>query len=162
MTGSDFARMFEFSYAAINRNLQDLSQADTLVQPDNGGNCLNWVLGHIVVARNGVLVLSGSTPVGRDHDLTIYQRGSSPDGRRQYLDLGILRGLLEEAHKRLILVLESISDAALNGPVPEAMRRPPLTGSVSDALLRLQYHEGYHNGQIGLLRRMAGKEGAIK
>jgi len=41
------------------------------------------------------------------------------------------------------------------------MNRPPLTGSVGDALIRLHYHEGYHNGQIGLLRRIAGKDGAI-
>jgi hypothetical protein len=39
---------------------------------------------------------------------------------------------------------------------------PTLIASAADALLRLHYHEGYHNGQIGLLRRLVGKEGAIK
>ena len=161
MTGSDFAKMFEFSYAAINRNLEGLSQEDSLVKPNSGGNCLNWVVGHIVVARNGVLVLAGAPRIGTGHDLTIYQRGSSPEGTDKFLDLRVLRGLLDDAHKALIPVLNAISEDALNGPVPESMRRPPLTGSVSDALLRLQYHEGYHNGQMGLLRRMAGKPGAI-
>jgi len=42
------------------------------------------------------------------------------------------------------------------------VRRPPLFGAVGQALVRLSYHKGYHNGQIGLLRRMAGKESAIK
>jgi len=35
-------------------------------------------------------------------------------------------------------------------------------GTVGDALARLCYHEGYHNGQIGIPRRLAGKEAAIK
>jgi hypothetical protein len=161
MTGSDLAWVFEFSYSMINRNLQDLSQADTLLQPDNGGNCINWVLGHIVVARNGILVLAGAAPVGSGYDLKIYHRGSSPEGTDKFLDFATLRILFDEAHQVLMPVLKSISEDALNSPVPESMRRPPLTGSVSDALLRLQYHEGYHNGQIGVLRRMAGKPGAI-
>ncbi len=55
-----------------------------------------------------------------------------------------------------------LSNDALAQPVPEQLRRPPLTGSVAEALIRLHYHEGYHNGQMGLLRRLAGKEGAIK
>ena len=58
--------------------------------------------------------------------------------------------------------MAALSDNALTSPVPGPYNRPPLTGSLGDALVRLHYHEGYHNGQIGLLRRIAGKEGAIK
>ena len=41
------------------------------------------------------------------------------------------------------------------------MRRPPLVGKMGDVLARFCYHEGYHNGRIGVLRRLAGKEAAI-
>ena len=46
-------------------------------------------------------------------------------------------------------------------PCQNSFRRPPLTGSIEAALIRLAFHESYHNGQIGLLRRLAGKGGAI-
>ena len=49
MTGNDLAKMYEFSYGAINRNLDGLSHEESLVIPEPGGNCLNWVLGHIVI-----------------------------------------------------------------------------------------------------------------
>jgi hypothetical protein len=50
MTGNEIANMYEFSYGAIKRNLDEVTNEDSLVQPPGAGNCLNWVLGHIVVA----------------------------------------------------------------------------------------------------------------
>src|SRR5208337_2223008 len=72
-----------------------------------------------------------------------------------------LRGWLADSQQQLIAALAAISEETLSLPVPEALRRPPLTGTVGEALARLAFHEGYHNGQIGLLRRLAGKPGAI-
>ncbi len=163
MTGSEIASMYEFSYGAIKRNLDDVTNEESLVQPPGAGNCLNWVLGHIVSARNTALKLAGVAPMVGEDVAAHYRRGSEPLQRGEKVpDLATLRGLLSDTQHQLVPALAALSDEALTQPVPEAMRRPPLTGSVADALLRLHYHEGYHNGQIGLLRRLAGKEGAIK
>ena len=162
MTGDDLAKMFEFSYGAIKRNLQDLTHQESVTKPEGGGNCLNWVLGHVVVTRNAILQLAGGTPVLTGENAAVYQRGSSGDDGDRFLDLATLRGLLDDSQQQLIPALAVMPDEALAGPVPEPYRRPPLTGSLGDALTRLHYHEGYHNGQMGLLRRMAGKEGAIR
>jgi NaMN:DMB phosphoribosyltransferase len=63
MTGSDLAKMFEFSYMAMNRNIEGVSHEESLVVPQPcGGNCLNWVFGHAVAARNMVLMLAGGGP----------------------------------------------------------------------------------------------------
>ena len=94
--------------------------------------------------------------------LAIYRRGSHPEGTAGFVDLATLRGWLSDTQQQLIPALAALSEEELNQLVPEEQRRPPLTGSIGDALIRLHYHEGYHNGQIGLLRRLAGKEGAIK
>ena len=163
MTGNEIANMYEFSYGAIKRNLDDVTNDESLVQPPGAGNCLNWVLGHIVAARNTVLKLAGGAPLVGDDVTAHYRRGSEPlKPGSKAPDLATLRGLLSDMQHQLVPALAALSDEALAQPVPEAMRRPPLTGSVADALIRLHYHEGYHNGQIGLLRRLAGKEGAIK
>jgi uncharacterized damage-inducible protein DinB len=163
MTGNEIAKMYEFSYGAIKRNLDEVSNEDSLVQPPGAGNCLNWVLGHIVVARDTILGLAGGAPVVGDEVAAHYRRGSDPLRPGDKVpDLATLRGLLRDSQHRLLPALAALSDEALALPVPEPMRQPPLTGSVADALIRLHYHEGYHNGQMGLLRRLAGKEGAIK
>ncbi len=163
MTGTEIANMYEFSYGAIKRNLDDVTNEESLVQPPGAGNCLNWVLGHIVTARNTVLKLAGAAPVVDEDVAAHYRRGSDPlQPDSKVPDLGTLRGLLSDTQHRLVPALAAMSDDALTQSVPEQLRRPPLTGSVAEALIRLHYHEGYHNGQIGLLRRLAGKEGAIK
>ena len=162
MNGSDLARMYEISYGAINRNLEDLSNDESLVRPERGGNCLNWVLGHIVVYRGNVLKLIGRQPVFAGDQAKPYLRGSHPDGTEHYLDLATLRGMLSDAHQELIPALSLMTEEQLARDVPEEFNRPPLAGSIGNALARLSFHESYHAGQIGLLRRIAGREGAIK
>ena len=162
MTGNDLANMYEISYGAINRNLQDVTEEQSLIQPQPCGNCLNWVLGHIVLYRGMMLKMIGGSPVLEAAQAATYQRGSKPGPDSKYLDLATLRGLLSDAHQRLIPALSAISDEELSRKVPEEFNRPPLAGPTGEALARLQFHESYHAGQIGLLRRIAGKDGAIK
>jgi len=155
--------MYEFSYFAINRNLNDLTHEDSVFIPAPSGNCINWVLGHIISARGMMLLLTGAgTPVFSEA-AAVFQRGSAAmKSGDQGVDLARLKSALEESQKQLLPALQALSDEALASPVPEKFKRPPLTGTVGQAVVTLNYHEGYHNGQIGLLRRVAGKEGAIK
>ena len=116
----------------------------------------------MLVARDMLLTLTGGAPILKDEQAEHYRRGSSPiQAGDNVLDIGTLRGLLDDSQQQLIAALAAMAAEDLAAPVPEQFRRPPLTGSVGDALVRLHYHEGYHNGQIGLLRRLAGKPGAI-
>jgi len=164
MTGQDLASMYEFSYFALNRNLNELTHDDSVFIPEPSGNCINWVLGHIISARGTMLLLSGAgAPIFTHEEAAAYQRGSAAMKEGDPgMDLALLKSALEESQKKLVPALQALSDEALAAPVPEKYKRPPLTGSVGDALTRLCYHEGYHNGQIGILRRLAGKEGAIR
>jgi hypothetical protein len=162
MNATDLVKMYEFSYGAINRNLDGVSHAESLVTPQPSGNCLNWVLGHVILSRGLLLTLTGGTPVLSGSQAELYKRGGSCGAVDGLLDLATLRGLLTDSQQQLIPGLAAMSDAALEGPLPEPHNRSPLTGSIADAFTRLHYHESYHNGQIGLLRRIAGKDGAIR
>ena len=164
MTGSEVAQIYEFSYGATQRNLDGLTHEDSMISPEPAGNCINWVLGHMVTGRGLVLMLAGASPtVLTEDEAAAYKRGSAAlsEGGNA-VDLARLKGALEETQQRLIPALQALTDAALSAEVPEEFRRPPLNGTVGQALARLSYHEGYHNGQIGILRRLAGKESAIK
>ena len=164
MTGSELAQMYEFSYGAIQRNLDGLTHDDSMLSPEPAGNCINWVLGHMVTGRGLVLMLAGASPtVLTEEEAAGYRRGSAAltEGGNP-VDFARLESALAETQQRLIPALQALSDATLSAEVPEQFRRPPLQGTVGQALARLSYHEGYHNGQIGILRRMVGKEAAIK
>jgi hypothetical protein len=164
MTGSELAQIYEFSYGAIQRNLDGLTHDDSMLSPEPAGNCINWVLGHMVTGRGLVLMLAGASPaVLTEDEAAGYRRGSAAlSSGGHAVDLARLKSAFEETQQRLIPALQALGDATLSAEVPEQFRRPPLQGSVGQALVRLGYHEGYHNGQIGILRRLAGKESAIK
>jgi uncharacterized damage-inducible protein DinB len=164
MTGSDLVTMYEFSYLAMNRNLADLTHADSVFLPESGGNCINWVLGHIISARGMMLLVTGAgTPIFSEAEAALFARGSAAlKAGDEGVHLDRLKAALEESQKKLIPALQGMGDDVLAADVPEKFKRPPLTGSLGGALARLCYHEGYHNGQIGILRRLAGREAAIK
>jgi DinB superfamily len=164
MTGSELAQIYEFSYGAIQRNLDGLTHEDSVLCPEPAGNCVNWVLGHMVTGRGLVLMLAGADgTVLSEDEAARYRRGSAAlrEGGSA-VDIARLKSAFEETQQRLIPALKALSDEALATDVPETFRRPPLMGAIGQALVRLGYHEGYHNGQIGILRRLAGKESAIK
>lgn len=164
MTGNDLANLYEFSYMALNRNLADLSHDDSIFIPEPSGNCINWVVGHIVTARGMMLLLTGvGAPIFSEVEAAVFARGSAAmKSGENAMELDRLKAALEESQKKLIPALQGLSDEFLAAEVPEKLKRPPLTGTIGDALARLCYHEGYHNGQIGILRRLAGKAGAIR
>ena len=132
MNGSDLVMMYEFSFGAINRNLEDVTHEESLVRPP-AGNCLNWVLGHIVFYRGSMLKLVGRRPVLEGEAAIPYQRGSQPDGTETYLDLATLRGMLADAHQELIPALSVLSVEELSRNVPQDPARPQPPSSIGNA-----------------------------
>ena len=135
MTGNDLAKMYEFSYGAINRNLQDLNHEDSLVSPDAGGNCLNWVLGPRGYGRGTVLMLAGANPVFTGERHVAYRRGSHPEGTEGFVDLATLRGCLDDTQQQLIPALAALSEEAL-----EPARPGRAETSAADRLHRRRAH----------------------
>ena len=155
-TSTDALKMlFGYNYAVLKKNLEGLTHEESLLQPEGGGNCLNWVLGHIVATRNQALELLHQEPIWRVEETDVYRRGSLPirDGS-QAQPLDKISADLERSQDRLVVGLTKVTAQEMNAPVGDQ--------SVGEKLFVLQFHEAYHAGQTGLLRRMAGHEGAIK
>ncbi len=75
---ADFSRMLGMENQILHQQTQDLNQADTLIQPPSGGNCMNWVLGHALENQITILqLLDGESPI-QPVDLARYQRESEP------------------------------------------------------------------------------------
>ncbi|MGD8396332.1 MAG: DinB family protein [Candidatus Eiseniibacteriota bacterium] len=155
------AKQFTFSQLVIDRNTDGMTQADSLIRPQPGGNCVNWILGHILVHRNAIHRLVGAGPAVGETESASYQRGAPPlpaDGAGA-LEIATLLEHLRQSHQTLLQRLEAL--------VPDALARQvegPTGGqeTVAIALALLQFHESYHAGQLGILRRLTGKEGALR
>ncbi len=155
MDATDLVRLYERSYMGVKLNLRDISDADSRVEPPGGANSINWVLGHLVMTRRLVLRLAGAEQVSDPELVEIYsgEEGAVFD-RRRARPLEQLVADLDASQERLVAALPRLS--------PQALAAPARNSTVADQLTFLWFHEGYHNGQLGLLRRLVGKPGVIK
>ena len=150
-------RMVDF---VLQANVAGLTQADSLVQPEADGNCLNWVVGHLVCIYNQCLRLLGQERVMGEAELKRYERGSPPiHGASEALELGDLLAAWNETVRRVDAGLASLTAERLNEPAPSPTGNPDET--VRSLMATILFHQAYHAGQTGLLRRIAGKPGAI-
>lgn len=148
-------QLFSINHRALHANVEGLSDEDALVQPKPDGNCLNWVVGHIVASREGFMALVGAGSFWDAASTERYKRGAAPIREAgEGAPLGGLLADLDRSQERLMAWLNA---------TPETTWETPLEnwGTVGKALFFFQFHEAYHVGQTGLLRRMVGKKGAI-
>jgi len=155
--------VIEAQIAALERNLRviklqtdGLSDADALIQPPFRGNCMNWIIGHILYFRSRILQTLGDTFHWSDMVIRLYQRESDPitgaaDG---ILPLSLLLRDLESIQEPLIARLRQATPDELARVIGEV-------GTVEDVVCRLVWHETYHLGQLELLRQLAGKNDKV-
>ena len=153
---------FGYSEYLFTANLAGMSEEDGLKQPLPGGNCLNWVAGHTVGARGATLELLGQErPFAKDK-YAQYERESVAVviGEGTVPLAEIMTDFLATADGLKIglagLTRERLGEKATFSPANNSEE------TVGSLMAGLAFHESYHCGQLGILRRMAGAEGAIK
>jgi uncharacterized damage-inducible protein DinB len=152
------AKQFGFVYRLTEANLEGMTPEQSLAQPSPGGNCANWILGHLTNVQNGVMQLIGEKPVWESEKLA--RAGSDPiTGPAGAIDWSPLRDHFLGSRDRCVAAISTLSEEALAESVPH-----PFGGTCSRAELlnTLAFHQAYHAGQLAVSRRIAGLEGAIK
>jgi uncharacterized damage-inducible protein DinB len=147
---------FERNVKIINMQAARLTHQDSLLQPPFRGNCLNWVLGHILVHRELILQALGTEPSLGDAMTGRYGYDSAPlceDGP-DVIKLEELLEAIQLSQERIAAALLGASASKL----AEEMRRGERTTTVAGRVFHLYFHETYHTGQTELLRQLAGTD----
>jgi hypothetical protein len=147
---------YRFTHLTLERNLEGLTDPEALVAPAPGGNCVNWLVGHILLTRDRVHALLDLLPAWEASlpSSEPYRRGSHgplPDG---VSTLAVLRAARERSQAQVLERLGRVTPQRLAERASETM-------TVAEQLSFLGFHEAYHVGQVGLSRRLLGKAGAI-
>jgi len=132
MDSAALLTVYRFTYFTLERNLEGLTDDEALVAPAPGGNCVNWLVGHILLYRDVV-------------------HRPMPEGVPTLAVLGAAR---ERSQAQVLERLEQVGAERLAERASETM-------TVTERLGFLGFHEAYHVGQVGLSRRLLGKAGAI-
>ena len=151
-------KMMEWNTGVIRMQTRDLTQAESMIQPPFQGNCLNWVVGHILTSRDTILKLMKLVPVLSAEELAIYDRGSEPltDASRAS-SLAELLEKVKMSEERIRVGLGCLTEDELAASTPFGRSHGALGGHV----FFLLWHETYHVGQLELLRQLAGKNDKI-
>lgn len=133
----------------LRRFLEGISHEESLQQLPMPGNCLNWLLGHIVARRNTALELLGGDPVWEQEWTSVYRSGSEPirDGRRAR-DFHVLLEDLGESARRIEQALQGVREADLL----EKKETDRGVKPVWEHLDGLHWHETFHVGQVEMVK----------
>ena len=159
ITKDQLIRFFALNISIIQKQCNGLTHEDSLLQPSFRGNCLNWVLGHILVGRDRVLRLLGEEPTLNEKVYARYETDSDPiiEDEKHILSLIDLLGLLQTSQDRITAGMQRVSTEAL----ANASTTENSTKTVGDQIFGLYFHETYHTGQTEFLRQLAGKNDKV-
>jgi uncharacterized damage-inducible protein DinB len=131
-------------HRVVHRNVDDVSNDEATVQPQPAGNTIFWVLRHITGTREKVLRSVG-------------QSGFTATGET----LEEILAAYDRSQPLIAAALGALTDDELDRNAPFSPGNNP-NETVRSLLTVVAFHEAYHTGQLGVLRRLVGKEGAIK
>jgi len=155
ITKSEYSKMLVGEQDLMLKQVDGLSHADSLLQPQPGGNCLNWVLGHLVVNLVDILkTLGGSLPADLPN-LDHYGFGSEPVVAEEPGVLA-LSALLEKYTQLTLLItdrLDEMTEADFDEEI-EFWQGKSRRGYVAFFYF---FHHTYHIGQLEQLRNLAGR-----
>ncbi len=143
----------------LDRNAQLFDKVTTadpselwLSRPGDNSNHLTWITGHVVVHRGRICKLLGSNWSVPWESLFI--RGAALEENAKYPSPGELQKAWKEVSENLATSLANASPEALSKPVNNPS--PSLDGSIGGLVAFLCFHETYHVGQMGFMRKLLG------
>jgi len=137
---------------ALEYNLEGISDEEALKQPGGGGNCINWLVGHIITTRDTYYIQLGRDPVLPESMRNRYVRGSQPISTGDDIyQLSELFKYFQKSNAKFQELLDSMSKKIVT-----------LSNEQIKDLGGILFHDAYHIGQVAIVRRTLGKEGAIK
>ncbi|MCK6484418.1 MAG: DinB family protein [Phycisphaerae bacterium] len=141
-----------------NSLLADISDDDLYWSPRSGLHTAAWIIGHITWAQWGLIAVRC---LQRDHlpepYTTLFGRGTTPSpDASTYPPAAHLRSEFARVHEAIKPLIRNMTDAQLDAPLGGPPH--PLLLTARDAVSMVAMHETFHAGQLGLLRRLMGRE----
>ncbi len=139
---------YNFNNYVIQVNLEGLSLEESLQKPLAKGNCINWIFGHLLFTRNHLHELLNLDPAMDRRYANLYDSGTTKNlSKEEVLGIETMMSFFQQSHANVMNVINKINDEKEQ--------------DFWKTLAGLAFHEAYHAGQLGLLRKGLGKEGKI-
>jgi hypothetical protein len=152
----------EFARAYLLATLEGLDDSNWFTMPPGCPTHVAWQVGHLAMAEYGLCLFRQRGRHEIDLDLMssgfrkLFSRGTTPDADpAKYPSAAEIRATLDRVHAQVLKEAPGFTEEQLAQPVemPYAVQANKL-----GCLLFCSHHELLHAGQLGLLRRLLGKQ----
>ena len=146
------AEQFKVTTNLYLKALQGVDREALLRRPGDRSNPLLWIAGHLTLARVNVLGVLG---VERERPwVDLFSTGSKVNDVTQFPDVAEVTALWRELAEEIQRLLRGLAPERLEDRV--RIRIPSDDGTLRGALALITFHEAYHVGQMGYVRKWLG------
>jgi len=146
---------FDLHTRLFNNATAGISDGESNTRNDDHVNHVKWIAGHLLNTRLG----SFSKVAGLQPDdiyAAQFGRGNSLDVNASYPSLDEIRNKWNQVSAGISNGINNIPDTVLQAP---SNAQVPIADTTVNGLVSfLVSHEAYHIGQLGILRKLMGKE----
>jgi len=152
----------EFARGYLLTTLAEMDEAEWFTMPPGCPTHVAWQVGHVAMAEYGLCLFRQRGRQQVDLELMtssfrkLFSRGTTPEADAgKYPSAAEIRGTLDRVHAQVLQEAPSFTAEQLAEPVDM-----PYAGEATKlgSLLFCSHHEMLHAGQLGLLRRLLGKQ----
>ena len=152
ISATEMTTMLAQNLRVIGLQTEGLTHADSMLQLPFRGNCLNWVLGHMLVSRDYMLRIAGAETLWDNDKSAPYMFGSEAmTDDADSVPMENILADLERSQERLAETMASLDDETLDAPFDNER-----DDSLRKRLAFMTWHDSYHTGQTEYLRQLSG------
>jgi uncharacterized damage-inducible protein DinB len=145
--------LYRAGAALVEKAFGDVKPDDLWRQPEPQCNSLLWLLGH--VTRHRCMLLGRCDPAAPKFPWgDAFARGGTPGEPERAVPFADLLRCFRETSARLVERLPALTDAELSASLGHKM--PQGDETLRGMVAFLVFHEAYHVGQIGYLKKQLG------
>ena len=157
ITAAEMTTMLAQNLKVIGLQTAGLMHADSMLQLPFRGNCLNWVLGHMVVSRDYMLRIAGAEPLWDEESGKMYGFGSEPmKADDEVVSMETILADLQRSQERLAGAMATLDDDRLDAPFENER-----DDTLRKRLAFMTWHDSYHTGQTEYLRQLTGTDDKV-
>jgi len=139
--------LYEDSYGLVKQQIDGIKHQESIYRPSYGGNCINWILGHIIVARCNFLMMLDIPSIWDMAQCRRFIPGSDPiTSVIDTILFGALCEDLDNTQEQLMTILDQVTIEKLQEISGEK--------TIGEHLAFYNTHEAYHAGQLEILRQV--------
>ena len=152
---ADVPARLEFNSGFLGLLVAEFDEKDWIRAPAEGLSNSLWILGHLAWSRMRLLRSLGAELPDEPWE-SAFSIGSHPS-ESPSIDAGELQEIFPRLGRLIAGRLESMVEEELASPLEKPM--PDGARTVAGLVRFMCFHESYHIGQLGLMRRLCGKPG---